>query len=220
MTECQGCGAWNDASRTLCVLCAAPLAETDEWDAAAQPPPLPPLPDGGLGASMPAWLREPSTPPLAPAAPIAPFPAAPPSLGARTDPRAFLSDDDFPRWLRDLAAQRLAPKSAPARTEEKPPPAQTSRDAAIPADVSPQPESTLPPVVADPAPAPLERPPAIPASFPNPAPPLPDPAHPQPRDERRRREPWETLLLAALLIGVIAGALWALAANGMLGPVP
>ena len=40
MTECQGCGAWNDASRTLCVLCGTPLAETDEWDAAAELGPL------------------------------------------------------------------------------------------------------------------------------------------------------------------------------------
>ena len=47
MTECQGCGAWNDTSRTLCVLCGTPLAEIDEWDAAAELPPLPPLPDGG-----------------------------------------------------------------------------------------------------------------------------------------------------------------------------
>ena len=62
MTECQGCGAWNDTSRTLCVLCGTPLAEIDEWDAAAELPPLPPLPDGGLRASMPAWLREPPTP--------------------------------------------------------------------------------------------------------------------------------------------------------------
>ena len=57
MTECQGCGAWNDTSRTLCVLCGTPLAEIDEWDAAAELPPLPPLPDGGL-----------SGPPLGPAA--------------------------------------------------------------------------------------------------------------------------------------------------------
>ena len=62
MTECQGCGAWNDTSRTLCVLCGTPLAENDEWDAAAELPPLPPLPDGGLHASMPPWLREPPAP--------------------------------------------------------------------------------------------------------------------------------------------------------------
>ena len=58
MTECQGCGAWNESHRTLCVLCGTPLAETDEWDASAELPPLPPLPDGGLAASMPSWLRD------------------------------------------------------------------------------------------------------------------------------------------------------------------
>ena len=29
VTECQGCGAWNDTSRTLCVLCGTPLAEIE-----------------------------------------------------------------------------------------------------------------------------------------------------------------------------------------------
>ena len=58
MTECQGCGAWNERRRVLCVLCGASLAEVDEWDADAEPLPLPPLPDGGLRASMPAWLRD------------------------------------------------------------------------------------------------------------------------------------------------------------------
>ena len=72
MTECQGCGAWNDTSRTLCVLCGTPLAETDEWDAAAELPPLPPLPDGGLAASMPTWLREPPSPSPPPDLPLAP----------------------------------------------------------------------------------------------------------------------------------------------------
>ena len=72
MTECQGCGAWNDTSRTLCVLCGTPLAEIDEWDAAAELPPLPPLPDGGLHASMPSWLREPPAAIIAEAPSLAP----------------------------------------------------------------------------------------------------------------------------------------------------
>jgi hypothetical protein len=37
-------------------------------------------------------------------------------------------------------------------------------------------------------------------------------------DNRRKREPWETFLLAALVIGVVVAALWALVANGVLGP--
>lgn len=106
MTECQGCGAWNERSRERCVLCGTPLAETDEWEATAELPPLPPLPDGGLRDSMPSWLREP------PPSPIThhPFPQTSnprPStpLGPRADPRTFLSDDDFPPWLRELAAR-------------------------------------------------------------------------------------------------------------------
>ena len=37
-------------------------------------------------------------------------------------------------------------------------------------------------------------------------------------DNRRKREPWETFLLAALVIGVVVAALWALVANGVFGP--
>lgn len=120
MTECQGCGAWNDTSRTLCVLCGTPLAEIDEWDPAAELPPLPPLPDGGLRSSMPTWLREPP-PSVAESLPVAGVAAAKPTsdpaarepLGPRADPRAFLTDDDFPQWLHDLAARREEPSLAP-----------------------------------------------------------------------------------------------------------
>src|SRR3954452_7472638 len=72
VTECQGCGAWNDTSRTLCVLCGTPLAEIDEWDAAAELPPLPPLPDGGLHVSILSCLRDPPPPIIAEALPLAP----------------------------------------------------------------------------------------------------------------------------------------------------
>jgi hypothetical protein len=36
--------------------------------------------------------------------------------------------------------------------------------------------------------------------------------------ERRSRDVWETLLLVLLVIGVIAAALWALVANGVVRP--
>ena len=232
MTECQGCGAWNDASRTLCVLCGAPLAETDEWDAAAEPPPLPPLPDGGLRASMPFWLREPPAAPAAPAALAVTASAAPagdaPPLGPSADPRTFLTDEDFPQWLRDLASQRLAIERSPARLAEEPP-APAPEEAPPAADSPPyRAESAAVTVTAAPARAPVLVPPAdtpapvgvaadVPVSVPVPAPAPPKVADHLP-EERPRRERWETLLLAALLIGVAAAALWALVANGVLGP--
>jgi len=40
----------------------------------------------------------------------------------------------------------------------------------------------------------------------------------RPLEERRGRGLWETLLLVLLPIGVIAAALWALVANGVLNP--
>jgi hypothetical protein len=240
VTECQGCGAWNDTSRTLCVLCGTPLAEIDEWDAAAELPPLPPLPDGGLGASMPSWLREPPTPTVesAPVAPLNPHVApeqivevAP--LGPRADPRTFLSDDDFPQWLRELAVRRegIARRSGESSVEPAPweavarraPSARpdwsgTNASTAAPASVATHWE-TAPPAATlfapepDSAPgpesepereaAPADRAPAAVVAAPAP-------------EERRHRDGWETLLLVLLFIGVIAAALWALVANGVL----
>jgi hypothetical protein len=209
VTECQGCGAWNDTSRTFCVLCGTPLAEIDEWDAAAELPPLPPLPDGGLSASMPSWLREPPVPVIAEAPPLAPVDPAVPEqvadlapLGPRADPRTFLSDDDFPQWLRDLAMRRegSARRSAesasmgahawiapPATTQTTPEP-----DSARESESKPEREA----VPAEPAPAAAAM--AV-----------------CPPEERRGRDVWETLLLVLLCIGVIAAALWALLANGV-----
>jgi hypothetical protein len=88
VTECQGCGAWNDTRRIHCVLCGTPLAETDEWDAAAELPPLPPLPDGGLSDSMPAWLRQ------APAVEAAP--AVPPMVAAGASGAHQMLDEPIP----------------------------------------------------------------------------------------------------------------------------
>ncbi len=67
-------------------------------------------------------------------------------LGPRADPRTFLSDDDFPQWIRDLAARREV----------------VARDA--PPDLIPGPE--LEPereaVVAEPAPAAVVDAPLVP----------------------------------------------------------
>jgi hypothetical protein len=78
----------------------------------------------------------------------------------------------------------------------------------------------MPPTPADtPVPVAPEKSPIIDAA-PSPAPERLPPAEVAARapEDRRGREPWETLLLAALFIGVVVAALWALVANGVLGP--
>ena len=227
MTECQGCGAWNNTSRTLCVLCGTPLAEIDEWDAAAELPPLPPLPDGGLRASMPTWLRETSGLSIAETIPAARVVAEaatpdPVPLGPRADPRTFLTDDDFPQWLRDLATRR---EDAPHHATEPgalPPAAAWPVWAgwAAPAAIATDP-IIVPPVTARALPeaAPVPEPTADPASDPG-----LDARRPaavavaRALDERRGRDVWETLLLVLLFLGVIVAALWALVANGVFSP--
>jgi len=215
VTECQGCGAWNDTSRTLCVLCGTPLAEIDEWDAAAELPPLPPLPDGGLHASMPSWLREPPAPIIAEAPPLAPVDpdiaatqvTNSASLDHRIDPRAFLSDDDFPNWLRDLATRREGTAHRPAAK---------SVSVGAPAWI-------VPPTVTQPAPEPDSAPGPelrsegeVESDEPAPAAAMAAP------DTRKRRgyDVWETLLLILLFIGVVTAALWALVANGVVSIGP
>lgn len=207
MTECQGCGAWNETSRTLCVLCGTPLAETDEWDAAADLPPLPPLPDGGLAASMPAWLRDsPADPVSLPEATTHEEVLAP--LGPRADPRTFLADDDFPRWLRDLAVRERVVATVTmdeeALTSSPPRPAEWGDRFAWPGWPGAAAADLDGPVLAPGAIA-ETRPPATEAAA-------------RARAERRGWGAWEMLLLVLLFIGVIVAAVWALISNGVFGP--
>jgi hypothetical protein len=238
VTECQGCGAWNNTSRALCVLCGTPLAGTDEWDAAAELPPLPPLPDGGLHSSMPSWLREPPELTAADSLPlrsvvVSPRIEDPASLGPRVDPRTFLTDDDFPRWLRDLAARRDARSADPSDT---PPEVAVSIAGGAPAAWPDRPGSTAASIASaniDTAAliaAPVETEHFVaPTSATEPvSPPEPEPA-PGERlpaavvaarglQEGRDRAAWETLLLVFLFIGIIVAALWAFVANGVFNP--
>jgi hypothetical protein len=211
VTECQGCGAWNDTSRTLCVLCGTPLAEIDEWDAAAELPPLPPLPDGGLHASMPSWLREPPAPIIAGAPPLAPADhddaaeqvADLAALGSRADPRTFLGDDDFPQWLRDLAVRQEWAARRPAE----------SVSAGAPAGMVPPAGTHQPVPELDSAPG-TELRPESEAGSDEPAPAAAVAAFSS--EGRRGRDIGETLLLVILFVGVVAAAVWALVANGVL----
>lgn len=67
-----------------------------------------PLPDGGLGASMPDWLRKPPAWRNLSRPEDAPEPAAkdlPEPDTSVIDPRTLVDLDDLPSWLQDLAAR-------------------------------------------------------------------------------------------------------------------
>jgi hypothetical protein len=227
VTECQGCGAWNESHRALCVLCGTPLAATDEWEATAELPPLPPLPDGGLGSSMPSWLRDVPVFERVPPEQL----AVPALLGSHADPRSFLNDDDFPQWLRDLAIREpRRPQPEPAAVPEQAIAAPAGRRSSAPVwpgwpEAAADAPSSPPAVPAEPAPP-------VTTGIPAPAATEPDTApvansrerHPaaviaaQTLDESSRRGAWETLLLVLLFLGIVVAALWALVANGVFSP--
>jgi len=98
----------------------APLAAMVAADAAKPEAdrPLPPLPDGGLAATMPAWLRAPLPSPGADATDPGPAtngaPATSPTLRPATPPpatvdaRGFISENDLPSWIKQLVAKEEA----------------------------------------------------------------------------------------------------------------
>jgi hypothetical protein len=74
---------------------------------------LPPIPDGGLAETMPDWLRRPPAWRTLPDREVAvPEPEETAGLPepdeSVIDPRDFLSDDDLPRWLRNLGRGRAS----------------------------------------------------------------------------------------------------------------
>ncbi len=137
-------------------------------------PPLPPLPDGGLAASMPAWLRD-SGPPMArPTEQPSGLPVPDP-----TDTTTFLSEDDLPEWLRRLPTtladddaefpRESSPQTVPPpRRVNIPPPQAASNPAgpgempgsleiAPPTDPRPDEDPTTPPLPSGEVVEPVER---------------------------------------------------------------
>ena len=123
--------------------------------------PLPPLPDGGLAASMPDWLRDAPEAAVAEAPETAGSPPNPdPEAGARSrapvtasddgdlrDPTTYLTPDDLPTWIHQLVAQERstdAAETAPLAADQFAPEAVASA-VARPTDDAPV---SLPPLPA------------------------------------------------------------------------
>lgn len=121
--ECPHCGTQNDAECARCQKCGwLLLDEPISQDAGASSDrALPPIPDGGLATQMPDWLRVPlgtadtsadERIESASTSSAAPEPAE--SVGEnRVDPREFLTEDDFPAWIRQLATPSARHPVAP-----------------------------------------------------------------------------------------------------------
>ncbi|MGI9254845.1 MAG: hypothetical protein ACR2J8_13960 [Thermomicrobiales bacterium] len=97
--QCAACGAENALDASVCAACGEPMLPLLQD---RLPDTLPPLPDGGLLAAMPDWLRD----------------APPPTLAARAiedvhDPATFLTPDDLPDWLRSLGSAALVAENLP-----------------------------------------------------------------------------------------------------------
>jgi|GEM_PF-1681209 len=76
-----------------------------------------PIPDGGLGSAMPAWLQKP--PSWKRAGTPRPERTIPPPDTSSIDPGTMLDIDDLPQWLRTIA-QRESSREAPAAEEPLP----------------------------------------------------------------------------------------------------
>ena len=92
---------------------------------------LPPLPDGGLAAAMPDWLRE--APEPTDAAAVEPTSLMPPAIATGVvvppvalaaaptaelaDPTSFIGENDLPAWIRNLAAKEAAEAEAARQVE-------------------------------------------------------------------------------------------------------
>ncbi|MFM8594494.1 MAG: zinc-ribbon domain-containing protein [Chloroflexota bacterium] len=171
---CSVCGEQVAESVRFCPTCGEPIPDLVDL-----PEPIRSIPDGGLAAVMPAWLRE--------SAPVAPAPAAPaPAVVAPvTDPQpaTLIAEDDVPAWMRTYAARAESASSSQPTPE------------AIPA------RPRIEPVILPPAPSP-----AVTASTPEPQPviaPLPEstPVVSPPTDHASPAADWT--ILAIVLVAIV-----------------
>jgi hypothetical protein len=137
-------------------------------------------------------------------------------LGAQADPRTFLRDEDFPRWIRELPP--LPPRPIPPVTV-------IALPATEPAGRVAPPATPLPLLVSLPDPSPGTQEPSLQnqravveagESLPDPTSSIEmteAPSDPAPR----RREAWEAPLLVVLVVGVVMAVVWALLVNGLIG---
>lgn len=89
----------------------------------AEPDALPPIPDGGLSAGMPEWIRRPPAWRRIPDAGRPPRSVPQPDT-TPIDPRTMLTVDDLPLWLQRLAGSRAEPIDvvlAPSHADENQP---------------------------------------------------------------------------------------------------
>lgn len=128
---CNKCGSANPDGRDVCARCGASLApapseglELPDWlkQAASEPPVIAPvharsnhpqaessagpatrptIPTGDLAASIPSWLK-------APAQNEPPAPDQESLLTDPTDTRGFITEDDLPAWIRQIAIEEDA----------------------------------------------------------------------------------------------------------------
>ncbi len=113
--RCPACGAFAPADAVACPTCGEPLA------LASDEAPLPPLPDGGLAALMPAWLR-----------------GAPENRADKLDvsPPTDRQPGDIIPWPAQFAARPDGTDRPPASAGPDRPPAAPAAAAAAPAGVS------------------------------------------------------------------------------------
>jgi hypothetical protein len=160
-TYCNECGSGNPDGSDFCTRCGAAIAPAPvigdlvlpEWltraaaesadpapaptrsraveTEARRPSPLPPIPTGDLPSTMPDWLKRPIQP-------VAADQSNESLLTDPTDTRGFITEDDLPAWIREIAAadtNRKAVASEPATPEAAAEPAPPVKRRLLPGEI-------------------------------------------------------------------------------------